>query len=89
MNQEHAMRSIFAGLDDAYAAQAIARMPENALASHSVFSAQFGTFFSDTQVPFVPIPQVTENPISFLKRYYSGLMVEMGYLHPDRRFVWQ
>lgn len=41
------------------------------------------------QVLCVPFLVVTVNLISSLKRAYSGLMVEMGYFYPDRRFVWQ
>ncbi len=40
-------------------------------------------------IPFVPALPAPSMPISFLKRYYSELMVGMGEVSQECRSVWQ
>lgn len=87
MNRENA-HSIIDKSQDRYATRSIARVLQNVTPSNPVVSVSSGDLLGDTHVTSVSVLQVTANPISCLKRYYSGLMVEMGFLTPDCRFVW-
>ncbi len=55
----------------------------------SFFSARIPTFYRTTRAPFVLALPVTLTLISFLKRYYSGLMVGMGNVSQECRSVWR
>ena len=74
---------------DCHSCSSAARTPFAGLDLAQLSAPAIANFPAAALASFPLSSKVTAKPISFLKREFATLMVEMGYLYPECRFVWR